>query len=302
MTDGESNAAQRLALSALYRLLAGGRMLCDGALGTMLSEGGLRVGDCCDELNRSQPEIVASIHAEYLKAGAEMLETNTFGANAHRLARYGLRDAVREINLAGVRIARESIARSGLAETLVAGSVGPLGVRLEFDAARAAFAEQMRALSEGGADLLIVETITSLAEAAAAIGAAKESAPGLRVVAMMTVGEDGNCLDGTTPVSAAARLTDLGADVVGCNCSTGPAAVLAAIERMRAATGVPLAAMPSAGLPRMVDGRSVYAVSPEEMADFTRRVLEAGASLVGGCCGTTPSHTRAMRTAMAASG
>jgi homocysteine S-methyltransferase len=165
-------------------------------------------------------------------------------------------------------------------------------VRLELSEVRAAFAEQMSALAEGGVDLLIVETMTSLAEAGEAVRAAREVAAGLRLVVMMTVGEDGNCLDGASAETAAARLTELGADAVGCNCSYGPRSVLRAIERMRGATELPLAAMPSAGLPGMA---GVYPVSPEEMARFVGRLVEAGASLVGGCCGTTPEHTRAMR-------
>ena len=166
--------------------------------------------------------------------------------------------------------------------------------RSSTDKARAAFAEQIRALAEGGpgvgVDLLMVETMMSLAEAGEAIWAAQEVAPGLRIVVMMTVGEDGNCLDGVSVETAAVRLAELGADAVGCNCSSGPESVLRAIERMHGATRLPLAAMPNAGLPR--DG--VYGVSPEEMAGFACRLVEAGASLVGGCCGTTPAHTRAI--------
>jgi homocysteine S-methyltransferase len=170
--------------------------------------------------------------------------------------------------------------------------------KIGLDEARAAFAEQIQALAEGGADLLTIETMTSLAEAGEAIRAAREAAPQLRVVVMMTVGEDGNCLDGASPETAAARLTDWGADAVGCNCSSGPESVLRVIERMRGATRLPLAAMPNAGLPRDVEGRAEYMVSPEEMASFARRSIAAAASLIGGCCGTTPEHTRAMRFAL----
>jgi homocysteine S-methyltransferase len=182
-------------------------------------------------------------------------------------------------------------------------------VRLErgeigLDEARAAFAEQICALAEGGpsvgADLLFLETMTSLAEAGEAIRAAQEVAPGLRLVVMMTIGKDGKCLDGASAETAAARLTELGADAVGCNCSYGPASVLRALVRMRGATRLPLAAMPNAGLPRTVEGRNVYAVSPDEMADFAPRFVRAGAGLVGGCCGTTPEHTRAMRLSLRA--
>jgi len=311
---GKKNSAKAgAAASVLDRLFAGGRVLSDGAMGTMLYDRGIFINRCFDELNLSQPEVVAGIHAEYLQAGAQIVETNTFGANAFRLERYGLRDRVREINLAGVRIARQcvaQIAEKQATEAYVAGAIGPLGVplapkgELSLDQARAAFAEQIAALAEGGpgvgADLLIVETMTSLAEAGEAIRAAREVAPGLRIVVMMTVDEDGNCLDGATPEIAAERLTKWGADVIGCNCSDGPATVLTVIERMRLATRLPLAAMPNAGLPRAVEGRNIYMASPEYMASFARKFIHAGASLIGGCCGTTPNHIRAMKSAMRA--
>jgi methionine synthase / methylenetetrahydrofolate reductase(NADPH) len=307
MTGARFNAAETRAASALDRLFAGGRVLCDGAMGTMLLERGISIDRCYDELNLSQPEMIAAIHAEYLRAGAEIIETNTFGANAYRLERHGLRDKVREVNLAGVRLGRQCVAQ--IAEkraAYVAGAVGPLGVGLKplgkvgLDEARAAFAEQIRALAEGGADLLMLETMTSLAEAGEAIRAAREVAPWLRIVVMMTVDEDGNCLDGTSAEVAAARLTEFGADVVGCNCSFGPATVLAAIERMRRTTNLPLAAMPNAGLPSVVEGRNIYMASPEDMASFAGKFIRAGASLIGGCCGTTPDHTLAMKLAIRA--
>jgi homocysteine S-methyltransferase len=302
----EERSPASAAGSVLDRLFASGRaMLCDGAMGTMLQARGIAIDRCCDEVNLAQPEMVASVHAEYLRAGAEIVETNTFGANEFRLQRYGLGDRVREINCAGVRIARRCAREAG-AEAYVAGAVGPLGVSLDgktdLDRGRAAFAEQIVALTEGGpgvgADLLMIETMTSLEEAGEAIRAAREAAPGLRLVAMVTVGEDGNCLDGAPPEEVAARLTEWSADAVGCNCSSGPATVLRAMERMRRATHLPLAAMPNAGLPKFEDGRAIYAVSPEEMAGFARRAIEAGASLIGGCCGTTPEHTWAMKSAL----
>jgi len=311
--DARGKTKARGAGTAIDRLFAGGRVLADGAMGTMLYGRGIFIDRCFDELNLSQPEVVAGVHEEYLQAGAEIIETNTFGANAFRLERYGLRDRARELNLAGVRIARQcvaQIAQKQASEAFVAGAMGPLGAPLEprgavtLEQARAAFAEQIAALAEGGpgvgADLLILETMTSLAEAGEAIRAAREVAPGLRVVVMMTIDEDGNCLDGATPEIAAERLTKWGADAIGCNCSDGPATVLSAIERMRLATRLPLAAMPNAGLPRAVDGRNIYMASPEYMASFARKFIHAGASLIGGCCGTTPSHIRAMKSAMRA--
>jgi methionine synthase I (cobalamin-dependent) len=294
--------AAAAASGVLHRLFAGEHVLCDGAMGTMLFGRGFSSDGCCDELNLSQPGTVAAVHAEYLQAGAEIIETNTFGANAFRLERYGLRDKVREVNLAGVRIARGCVVEKDT-EACVAGAIGPLGVRLDrgqidTNEVRAAFAEQIRALAEGGpgvgADLLMIETMISLAEAGEAIRAARDVAPGLRLVVTMTVDEDGKCLDGASAETAAAGLTDLGADAVGCNCSFGPASVLRAIEQMRGATRLPLVAMPNAGLPY----EGAYLVSPEEMGRFARRLVEAGASLVGGCCGTTPEHTRAMKAAL----
>ena len=313
VADAKAGSAAWAEGTAVDRLFAGGRVLSDGAMGTMLYDRGVYINRCFDEPNLSQPEVVAAVHAEYLQAGSQIIETNTFGANAYRLERYGLRDRVREINLAGMRIARQcvaQIAEKQASEAFVAGAVGPLGVRLQplgelsKEQARAAFAEQIAALAEGGpgvgADLLILETMTSLAEAGEAMQAAREVAPGLRLVVMMTVDEDGNCLDGATPEIAAERLTKWGADAVGCNCSSGPAIVLNVIERMRLATRLPLAAVPNAGMPRAVDGRNIYMASPEYMASFARKFLHAGASLIGGCCGTTPSHIRAMRLAMRA--
>jgi homocysteine S-methyltransferase len=302
LSAAETTAAVA-ASGVLQRLFAGGRVLCDGAMGTMLFDRGFSVDGCCDELNLSQTETVAAVHAAYLQAGAEIIESNTFGANAFRLGRLGLQERVREINRAGVRVARECVAKIRATGVCVAGSVGPLGVRLDevgMDEARAAFEEQIRALAEGGpgvgVDLLMVETMMSLAEAGEAIRAARKVAPGLRLVVMMTIGEEGNCLDGGSVETAAARLAELGADAVGCNCSEGPESVLGAIERMRGATRLPLAAMPNAGLPQ----GGVYMVSPEEMAGFARRLVNSGASLIGGCCGTTPEHTRAMKAALRA--
>jgi methionine synthase / methylenetetrahydrofolate reductase(NADPH) len=308
-----SDAGPITGSAATDRLFAGGTVLCDGAMGTMLYARGVFINRCYDELNLSQPELVREIHGEYLQAGAEVVETNTFGANAFRLEMHGLKDKVREINLAGVKLARgcvEQIREKQASAAFVAGAIGPLGVRLEplgkvgLDEAKAAFAEQIRALAEGGpgvgVDLLIVETMTSLAEAEQAILAARSEAAGIPVVVMMTVDEDGNCLDGSSAETAAMKLTEWGADAVGCNCSAGPATVLSVIERMRPVTTLPLAAMPNAGIPRAVEGRTIYLTSPEYMASFTRKLVKAGASIVGGCCGTTPSYTRAMRSALRA--
>ncbi len=284
-------------------------VLCDGAMGTMLYERGVFIHRCYDELNLSQPDLIRTIHEEYLQAGAEIIETNTFGGNRFRLQRHGLQDKVHDINVAGAKIARQAadqIRDKQATQAYVAGAVGPIGVQIEplgkvsFEEARAAFAEQIRALAEGGVDLLVLETMTSLNEVHQAILAAREAAPGLPILAMMTIDEEGNTLDGSSPEVAAQKLTEWGADAVGCNCSAGPATILSAIERMRTATTLPLVAMPNAGMPRAVDGRNIYLCSPEYMASFARKFAQAGVQFVGGCCGTTPSHIRAIRSALRA--
>ena len=297
----------------IREMFAGRTILCDGAMGTTLYARGVFINRCYDELNLSQPDLVRSVHEEYLQAGAELVETNTFGANAFRLLRYGFQDQVFEINQAGARLARQAVEQLNekqAGKAWVAGSIGPLGVHLEplgktgLDEARAAFAEQIRGLAAGGpgvgVDLLVIETIVALNEAEQAIKAAREVAPALPVLALITVDEEANCLDGSAPEVAAARLAAWGADAIGVNCSTGPATVLTALEHMAAATSLPLAAMPNAGMPRAVDGRNIYLCSPEYMASFARKFLKAGAQFIGGCCGTTPNHIRAMKSALRA--
>jgi methionine synthase I (cobalamin-dependent)/5,10-methylenetetrahydrofolate reductase len=295
--------------TAVDRLFSGGTVLCDGAMGTMLYSCGVFINRSYDELNVTQPETVRSVHEQYLQAGAEMIETNTFGANSFRLERFGLRDKVGDFNRAGAAIARQcvdAIREKQGTQAFVAGAVGSLGLRLEplgktsLAEARAAFAEQIAALAEGGVDLLMVETMMSVDEAEQAVLAAREAAPQLKVIVLFTVDEEANCLDGTSPEVAAQRMTAAGADGVGCNCSTGPATVLTAVERMRTATALPIVAMPNAGVPRNVEGRNIYLTSPEYMGSFARKFVRAGATWVGGCCGTTPAHIRAMRSALRA--
>ena len=284
-------------------------VLCDGAMGTVIYARGVFINRCYDELNLSDPALILAIHEEYLQSGAEIVETNTFGANRFRLARHGLAERTAEINTAGVKLARQAadhIKDKQAGDAWIAGSVGPLGVLLEplgkvgLEEARAAFSEQIAALSSAGVDLLMIETMPALNEAREALLAARETAPDLPVFVMVTVDDDGNCLDGSTPEQAAALLTEWGADVIGCNCSTGPSTVLTAIEAMRAATDLPLVAMPNAGMPRAVEGRNIYLCSPEYMASFARKAIKAGAQYVGGCCGTTPNHIRAMNSAIRA--
>jgi homocysteine S-methyltransferase len=278
-------------------------VLCDGAMGTLLYAKGIFINRCYDELNLSQPELIRGIHHEYLQAGAEIIETNTFGANSFRLARHSIADKVHEMNVSGARLAREA-AKSF--DVWVAGSVGPLGIRIEplgktsFEEARAAFREQIAALVEGGVDLLILETFGYLEELHQAMLAARDVSPKIPLVAQVTIDEDANCLDGSTPEAFAPRLEEWGADVIGCNCSVGPVAMLDAMERVRAATSLPLAAQPNAGIPRSVEGRNIYLCSPEYMASYARKFVAAGVRLVGGCCGTTPDHVRVMKSALRA--
>jgi methionine synthase / methylenetetrahydrofolate reductase(NADPH) len=276
-------------------------VLCDGAMGTLLYAKGIFINRSYDELNLSQPDLIRGIHHDYLQAGAEIIETNTFGANSFRLARHSLADKVREMNRMGARLAREA-AKSF--DVWVAGSVGPLGTRIEplgktsFDEARAAFREQIAALAEGGVDLLILETFGYLEEIHQAILAAREVNAALPVVAQVTIDEDGNCLDGSAPETFAPKLAEWGADVIGCNCSVGPVAMLEAMERVRGVTSLPLSAQPNAGIPRSVDGRNIYLCSPEYMASYARKFVAAGVRVVGGCCGTTPEHIRVMKSAL----
>jgi homocysteine S-methyltransferase len=288
----------------LYRLKHG-PMLCDGAMGTLLYAKGIFINRCYDELNLSQPDLIRDIHHEYLQAGAEVIETNTFGANLFRLGRHGFADRIHDINAAGARLAREAAKSFG---AVVAGSIGPLGIRIEplgktsLDEAREAFRRQIAGLIDGGVDIVILETFGYLEEMHQAILAAREVSPKMPVVAQVTIDEDGNCLDGSAPEIFAPKLTEWGADVIGCNCSVGPVAMLGAIERMAKSTDLPLSAQPNAGMPRSVEGRNIYLCSPEYMASYTRKFIAAGVSFIGGCCGTTPDHIRAMKSALRVGG
>ena len=276
-------------------------VLCDGAMGTLLYARGIFINRCYDELNLSQPELIRGVHHDYLQAGAEIVETNTFGGNSFRLARHSLADRVRDINLAGAHVAREA-AKSF--DAWVAASIGPLGVRIEplgktsFEEARTAFREQVTALIEGGVDLLMLETFGYVEELHQAVLACRDVDAKIPIVAQVTIDEDGNCLDGSDPEAFAARLSEWNVDVLGINCSVGPVAMLDAIERVRAVTSLPLAAQPNAGMPRSVEGRNIYLCSPEYMASYARKFVAAGVQVIGGCCGTTPDHIRAMKSAL----
>ena len=284
-----------------------GPLLADGAMGTQLYAHGVSFDRCFDALNLSDPDLVTRVHEAYVASGARMIETNTFGANSVRLAEHGLAERAAEIAEAGARIARDTAdafaaANEGQA-VWVAGSVGPLGVpiapvgALGRDEARAVFGVQIAALAEGGADLIVIETMVDLGEAQLALAAARDTTD-LPVCVFMTFGSDGRTPGGATPEEIVAALEADGADVIGANCSTGPAPMLDVLARMADVATVPLAAMPNAGLPTLVSGRYIYASSPAYMADRSARMVDAGVSLIGGCCGTGPAHISAIAGAL----
>jgi homocysteine S-methyltransferase len=272
-------------------------LVCDGAMGTMLYAKGVFINRCFDSLNVMSPETVSEIHQEYVRAGADVLETNTFGANRLKLRAFGLGDSVRDINIQGARVARKAARR----DVYVAGAIGPLGVRIEpwgkmgTDEAQAYFREQVEALAAGGVDLFMLETFRDLNEMGAAIEAVR-SVSALPIVAQMTIEDDGNSLDGTPPEQFAPEMERRGADVIGVNCSIGPAHMLETVERMAAVTRARLSAQPNAGRPRDIEGRNIYLSSPEYLASYARRFAQQGVRLVGGCCGTTPEHIRQIKT------
>jgi len=268
----------------------------DGAMGTLLYARGVFINQCYDELSLRAPDMVRDIHAAYVKAGAEVLETNTFGANRAKLTQYGLDSQVAAINTRAAQLAREAAGD----HRLVAGAVGPLGVRLEpygptsRGDAKAMFAEQMTALKAGGADCFLLETFADLDELEQAIVAAREVDAEMPIIAQATVGTDLRSAYGASPEDIARALDRWGADVIGLNCSVGPQTILEAIERMATVTTRKLSAQPNAGMPRDVGGRSMYMASPEYLATYARHLIQAGAKIVGGCCGTTPEHIKAM--------
>ena len=273
-------------------------LVADGAMGTMLYSKGVFINRCFDELNLSSPALVKEVHEEYVKAGAEIIETNTFGANRERLAAYGLAEKLRAINQAGVRLAREAAGDTAF----VAGSVGPLGVRIEplgptsFEEARSVFREHVAALVEAGVDLVVLETFSVLNELREAVFAAREAAGDeIALVAQVTIDDYGNMPDGTSTETFTRQLDLWPVDAAGCNCSAGPKVMLETIEKMVRHTSKPLTAMPNAGHPSTVEGRKIYLCSPEYMAQYARRFLWAGVRIIGGCCGTTPDHIKLLR-------
>jgi homocysteine S-methyltransferase len=280
----------------LRDLIADGRThVFDGAMGTMLYERGVFLNVCYDELNLRQPDLVRDIHREYVKAGAELIETNTFGANPRKLAQFGLAAETERINRAAAELARAAVT----GRATVVGAIGPLGIRIEpfgetsVDEAQADFTRQARGLLEGGVEGFVLETFSDIDELRAALMAVR-SLTDLPIIAQMTVGTDGRTHYGTEPAVFGPMLEAMGADVIGVNCSVGPHGVLEAVEQLAATVSKPISAQPNAGLPRDVGDRKIYMASPEYMGEFARRIAEAGARFVGGCCGTTPAHIKSM--------
>ena len=281
-------------MATFRELLADGRShVFDGAMGTMLYGRGVFVNVCYDELSLRSPDMVRDIHREYVRAGAEVIETNTFGANPVKLAHYGLSSETERFNAAAATVAREAAG----SRAAVLGAIGPLGVRVEpygetgLDEAQAAFTRQVAGLLEGGVDGFILETFSDLSEIEAAVRAVR-AVSDLPIVAQMTVGTDGRTHYGTQPEVFGPRLESIGVDVVGVNCSVGPAGVLETVEKLARSVSIPISAQPNAGLPREVEDRKIYMASPEYMGTYAKWIVEAGARFVGGCCGTTPEHIR----------
>jgi homocysteine S-methyltransferase len=288
---------------------SGKPLLSDGAMGTVLNARGVDFDQCFDALNLSSPALVGEIHRAYIEAGSNVIQSNTFGANRYKLAEHGLEDKVIEINRAGVELARR-VAMASFKDVFIAGDVGPLGVRLapfgrvQPEQARQAFTGQIRALLQAGVDLLIIETFSDLYEIVEAVAAAQQVFTELQldplpVVASMTFTRDDRTLLGDSPQKVALRLNETGADVIGINCSGGPAQIWRILRQMRQV--VPQArfsVMPNAGWPEQVRGRIMYPANPDYFGEYALAFCEAGASLIGGCCGTTPQHIAAMRSAI----
>jgi homocysteine S-methyltransferase len=268
-------------------------------MGTMLYSKGVFINKCYDELNLRSPEIVLEVHRQYVRAGAEIIETNTYGANRVKLAQFGIDEELQDINRAAVEIARRAAGES----VYVAGAMGPLGIRIEpygpmaLDEARAIFREQAKALADAGVDLFVLETMSNIAEIEQGILAIRDVCS-LPVIAQMTIGPEGRTIYGDTPAVIAQRLDRAGADVIGLNCSVGPDIMLDAIEEITAVTAKKISCQPNAGLPREVNGRQMYMASPDYMAKYAKRLIHKGVKFIGGCCGTTPEHIKIMADAV----
>lgn len=284
-------------------------VLGDGAMGTMLYEKGIYINRCYDSLNLESPNLIEGIHSEYLQAGCELIETNTFGGNRYRLKSYGLDHQVKEINKAGVQIARRAIQKfseKSLKTAWVVGSMGPLGANsqpfgsIPSDQVSAIYEEQAEALEEAGVDIFALETFTHLSQLEAATTGIRRisSKP---VIAMMTVNDDGDSLVGESPETMSNVLNSLPIDIVGINCSNGPSIVLDVLEKMKGLVKKPIAVFPNAGIPKQIGGRYIYLSTPEYFGSFAKKFVTLGVQLIGGCCGTTPQHMKRVRDAIAAS-
>ena len=293
-------------LSGILEDLQGGKtLLSDGAMGTILHSRGEDFEQCFDELNLTNPGIVAEIHRSYIDAGSQMIQTNTFGANRYKLSKHGLEDKVMEVNQAGVELAKKVI-QASFKKVLIAGDVGPLGVRIapfgrvKPEQAREVFQEQIQALIKCGVDLIIIETFSDLYEIREAILAAKSIDQNIPVIASMTYTRDDLTLLGDSPARVAVKLKDAGADVIGVNCSGGPAQILRVLKQMQQTVPDGLfSVMPNAGWPEQVAGRIMYPAAPEYFGDYAVTYRQSGASIIGGCCGTTPDHIAFMSSALA---
>ena len=281
-----------------------GVILADGAMGTMLFEAGLQFGDPPERWNLEVPERVRAVHRGYLEAGARLILTNTFGSNRFRLGLHGLENRVAELNLAGALVARAEVdaVASG---ALVAGDIGPSGTILAplgettFDEAAAGFAEQARALIKGGVDVVWIETMSDLEEMRAAVEGVRQVSPSLPILTTMTFDTRGHTMMGVSPEQAVTSLRSWGADAIGGNCGNGPEEILGVLQKMHAAAPeVVLVAKANAGVPTLVQGRAVYGATPEMMGDYARAAAGLGARIIGGCCGSTPAHLRAMAEAL----
>jgi methionine synthase / methylenetetrahydrofolate reductase(NADPH) len=274
----------------------------DGGTGTYLYEKGVFINRCFEELNMTNPELVAEVHRDYINAGADVIETNTFGANRYRLAAQGLELKVYELNVKGAQLAK-SVA-SG--KVLVAGAIGPLGVQIEplgklsFDEAKEAFAEQARGLLDGGVDIIVFETFSMVDEIVQGVRAVRELNADIPIIAQVTINSEGGLLSGETLERFVETISQYNVDAIGMNCSEGPKRMLESLERLRELTTLPLCVQPNAGLPQNIGGRNLYMTSPEYMAEYAKRFIQTGASIVGGCCGTSPVHIKAIRRAVQA--
>jgi homocysteine S-methyltransferase len=272
----------------------------DGGVGTYLYEKGIYVNTCFDELNITNPDLVKEVHRDYLNAGADVIETNTFGANRFKLTPYGLETRIADINRAGADLAR-AVAQD---KALVAGSVGPLGVQIEplgklsYDEAKDSFKEQLQGLLAGGVDLIVLETFGLVPELLQAVRAVRELDADIPLIAQVTINDDGRLLSGAPLETFVKAIADQRVDVVGMNCSVGPKAMLDALEDLRTMTRLPISVQPNAGLPQNIGGRNIYMTSPEYMAEYAKRFIQTGAAVVGGCCGTNPDHIKAIRRAV----